>query len=172
MGAWLRRRTEIELGAEPSLRGERDPIAVFRIDGIVEGSLPKLDSRLTEALDESVRIQIRTAPHDGGAGERVVMNLDDVVAVAAPPRPLSPYRVNRRHHAVEINAGPYRIRGIAHLPPGADPERYVASSPRSWLPLTDCTVGTVSDEWAVDVVIVNLDHASREKRAYHAPPSR
>lgn len=170
MDAWLRSRTGGELGAEPSPTGARDPIAVFGVDGIVEGTVPKLDGRMTEALAEADSIQIRTEPRDGFAADRVVMKLDVVVAIAAPPRPPSPARVSRRQHAVEFIAGPYRVSGIAHLPPGADPERYIASTPRKWLPLTDCTVATDSDQWAVDVVIVNTDHASRDKTAYQAPP--
>ena len=166
---WLGQPTGT-LGAEPSPTGERDPIAVFGIDGIVEGTIPKLDGRITERLTEASQMHVRTAAADGGAGDRLVMDLDTVVAVAAPPRPPSPYRVNRRQHALEIKAGPYRVRGVAHLPHGADPQRYVASAPRKWLPLTDCTVASDGDEWAVDVVIVNLEHASRDKPEYHAPP--
>jgi hypothetical protein len=160
---WLG-HTGVDLGAEPSITGERDPIAVFRVDGIVEGTIPKLDGRMTEGLGEAQRIHVQ----DGG--ERLAIDLDEVVAVAAPPRPLSPYRVSRRQHAVEIEAGPYRVRGIAHLPPGADPHRYVASAPRKWLPLTDCTVRTSTDDFAVEVVIVNLDYASRDRATPNAPP--
>lgn len=157
------------LGAEPSPSGERDPVAVFRVDGILEGTVAKADGRMTERLHEAAEMQIRTAAHDGGSGDRLLIDLDDVVAVAAPPRPPSPYRVSRRQHTVEIRAGPYLVRGVAHLPLGADPQRYVASAPRKWLPLTSCTVASAGDEWAVDVVIVNLDHAVREKPAYGAP---
>ena len=166
---WQGQGTGAELGAEPSPTGERDPIAVFGLNGIVEGTIPKVDGRLTESLAEVQRVQIRATPTHGSAGGRVVIDLDDVIAVAAPPRPPSPYRVARRHHVLEIDAGPYRVRGVAHLPLGADPERYVASAPRKWLPLTDCTVGAGGDEWEVEVVILNLDYASRRERSYHAP---
>ena len=158
------------LGGEPSPTGERDPVAVFGVEGIVEGTVPKIEGRLTERLHEANRMHIRTVADDGRTEDALLIDLDEVVAVAAPPRPPSPYRVSRRRHAVEINAGPYRVRGVAHLPLGADPQRYVASAPRKWLPLTSCTVASAGDEWAVDVVIVNLDHATREKPAY--PPPR
>jgi hypothetical protein len=161
--------TNAELGAEPSITGERDPVAVFRTDGIVEGTIPKLDGRMTESLAEAAHLHIRTSSSDGASSQRVVLDLDEIVAIAAPPRPPSPYRVARRQHVVEIRAGPYRVSGVAHLPLGADPERYVASAPRRWLPLTHCTVGTGVDEWAVETVIVNLDYASRERATYEAP---
>jgi hypothetical protein len=170
MCAWLGDQIGAALGAEPSLTGARDPIAVFRLDSIVEGTVPKLDVRWTDALAVADRIYIRTQSDDGYARAQVIMNLDDVVAIAAPPRPPSPARVSRRQHPVEVTAGPYRVGGIAHLPPGADPERYMSSYPRKWLPLTDCTVATEGDEWAVEVVIVNTDHATRDKTAYRPPP--
>lgn len=163
MNLWLRGRTGAELGAEPSSTGARDPIAIFAVDGIVEGTVPQLDERMTEALAGADRIQIRTTPAAGLSSDRVVLELDDVVAIAAPPRPPSPARVRRLQQAVEFFAGPYRVEGIAHLPPGADPGRYIASTPRKWLPLTDCTVATDSDAWAVDVVIVNTGHLSRRE---------
>jgi hypothetical protein len=158
------------LGAEPSPDGERDQIAVFRIDGIVEGWIPKLEGRVSDGLNQADRMQIRAAAADGSPGEWLELDLDQVVAVALTPRPPSPHRVARRQHAVEIEAGRYRVSGTAHLPPGADPERYVASAGRQWLPLTDCTVAVGDDEWAVDVAIVNLDHASRKRQTYQAPP--
>ena len=159
-----------ELGGEPSATGDRDPIAVFRIDGIVEGWIPKLEGRISDGLNDADRMRVRTPASDSTPGGWLELDLDDVVAVAAPPRAPSPARVARRHHAIEIEAGPYRVQGIAHLPPGADPERYVASTGRRWLPLTGCTVAIGEDEWAVEVIIVNLDHASRHKQAYWPPP--
>ncbi len=157
-------------GAQPSPDGERDPIAVFRIDGIVEGWIPKLEGRVSDGLNQADRMRIRTAAEDGSPGEWLELDLDQVVAVAAAPRPPSPHRVARRQHAVEIEAGRYRVSGTAHLPPGADPERYLASAGRQWLPLTGCTVAVGDDEWAVDVAIVNLDHASRHRQPSQAPP--
>jgi len=169
MCAWIGRAGN-EFGAEPSPTGEREPIAVFGIDGIVEGSIPKLEGRMSDGLSQAARVHLRTSSGHGGAGAQLTFDVDKVVAVAAPPRPPSPYRTARRQHALDIQAGPYRVHGVAHLPLGADPTRYVASRPRRWLPLTDCTVSTGDDEWAIEVVIVNLDHASRERVA-HQPPS-
>lgn len=158
------------LGAEPSALGERDPIAVFRVDGIVEGWIPKLEGRISDGLNDADRMRLRTPAPDGMPGEWLELDLDDVVAVAAAPRPPSAARVARRHHAVEIEVGPYRVSGIAHLPLGADPERYVSSTGRRWLPLTACTVANGDDEWAVEVVVVNLEHASRRTANPVAPP--
>ena len=152
----------------PSPLGDREPIAVFRVDGISEGWIPALEGRLSDGLNDADRMRFRETPDDGPE-EWVEVELDSVVAVAAAPRPPSPQRVGRRQHAVEIEAGPYRVRGTVHMPPGADPNRYVAASAKQWLPLTGCTVAAGEDEWAVDVVIVNLDHARRPRERHQAP---
>jgi hypothetical protein len=167
MSAWG--ETRGELGSEPSALGERDPIAVFRTDGIMEGWIPKLEGRISDGLNDADRMRLRTPAADGMPGDWVELNLDDVMAVAAAPRPPSPARIARRHHPVEIDVGPYHVSGIAHLPLGADPARYVSSTGRRWLPLTACTVASGEDTWAVEVVVVNLDHASRRTAVYEAP---
>ena len=91
--------------------------------------------------------------------------------------PSRPRRDRRRRSGwlvvtrVEVEAGPYLVHGIAHLPVGADPRRCVATTGRRWLPLTECTVVAADDEWEVAVLIVNLDHATRRAASsYVAPP--
>lgn len=157
------------LGAEPSAGGEREPIAVFRMDGVVEGWIPKQQGRISDGLNDADRMRVATET-DGSATDWLELSLDDVIAVAPAPRPVSPQRVSRRRHPIEVEAGPYRVTGIVHLPIGADPRRYVATTGRRWLPLTDCTVSAAAEEWAVEVVIVNLDHASR-REAPNLPPT-
>ena len=149
---------------------EAEQVAVFRIDGILEGWIPRQESRVSDGLNAADWMRVQAAEGDGGPGQWLDLDLDQVVAVAVAPRPPSRARVSGRLHAVEIHAGPYRVNGTVHMPVGADPTRYVASSPRRWLPLTKCTVAAGNDEWAVDVVIVNLDHATRQRRA-DAPPA-
>ena len=158
------------LGAERTAGGEREPIAVFRVDGVVEGWIPKQEARISDGLNDADQMRIGTETADGRATDWLELNLDDVIAVAPAPRPASPQRVSRRRHPVEVEAGPYRVSGIVHLPIGADPRRYVATTGRRWLPLTECTVSAPADEWAVEVVIVNLDHASR-REATNLPPN-
>lgn len=159
-----------ELGADASAFGERDPVAVFRVHGIVEGWIPKLEGRISDGLNDAEHMRVRTPGPDGISSQWMELDLDDVVAVAAPPRPPSPARVARRQHVLEIDAGPYHVRGTAHMPPGADPQRYAASTGRRWLPLTDCTVVVGDDAFVVAVVIVNMDYAARRSAADMPPP--
>ena len=156
------------LGAEPMAGDEREPIAVFRSDGVVEGWIPKQESRISDGLNDADRVRVIEAPY-GAADNWLEFNLDEVIAVAPAPRPPSPARVSRRRHPLEVDAGPYKVKGIVHLPVGADPRRYVSSTGRRWLPLTECTVSEADGEWAVDVVIVNLDHVSRREASLVAP---
>jgi hypothetical protein len=142
---------------------------VFRVDGVVEGWIPKQEGRISDGLHDADQMRVRIEAAAGSTSDWLEFSLDDVVAVAPAPRPPSAMRVSRRRHPVEVDAGPYRVKGIVHLPLGADPRRYVASTGRRWLPLTECTVSTGDDEWAVEVVIVNLDHALRRPTHDLAP---
>ena len=125
-----------------------------------------MERRLSDALNagEPLHAQI------GASADWVAFDLDNVVAVAPPIRSApSPQRMARRRHAVELSAGPYLIEGTAHMPPGADPIRYVGSTSVRWLPLTHCTVRTAADDWSVDVLVVNLEHVRRTRRT-ETPP--
>jgi hypothetical protein len=163
------RRPGTALGGEPLAGSEREPIAVFGLAAVVEGWIPKSEGRISDGLNNVDRVRVSTEMPDGSVGDWLEFQLDEVVAVAPAPRPASSARVSRRHHPVEVEAGPYRVKGIVHLPVGADPRRYVASTGRRWLPLTECTVSDADGDWAVDVVILNLDHAIR-REAPQAPP--
>lgn len=161
--------TGIALGGEPSAGSEREPIAVFGLAGVVEGWIAKPEGRVSDGLNHVDRVRVGTEMPDGSVGDWLEFRLDEVIAVAPAPRPPSSARVSRRHHPVEVEAGPYRVKGIVHLPVGADPRRYVASTGRRWLPLTECTVSDADSDWAVDVVIVNLDHAIRREAPELSP---
>jgi hypothetical protein len=164
--------TEGALGGEAAVGGEREPIAVFRVDGVVEGWIAKQARRITDGLNDAALVRLDTSDNDGSPAESIDIALDEIVAIAPAPRPPSQARIARRRHRVEVDAGPYRVQGVAHLPIGADPRRYVATTGRRWLPLTECTLSAAEDEWAVAVLIVNLDHASRREASssYVAPP--
>jgi hypothetical protein len=143
-----------------------DPIAVFGIDGVVEGVIAWEERRLSDSLNAGAPLLVAMTDDAGTAAGWNELNLDAVVAVAAPPRTdRAVSRMARRRHVVELRAGPYRFSGTVHMPAGADPDRYVGSTAQRWLPLTRCTVAGPDGEWEVEVVIVNLDHAARD----HSP---
>ena len=160
MHRWNRSATTSPVDA-----GAPEPLAVFRVDGIVEGWVPSLERRVSDGLNAGEPLRVQTPNPDGTPGSWVDLDFDEVVAVAPSPRPTSQGRVSRRLHPVEVHAGPYVVKGVAHLPVGADPARYVGSTSRWWLPLTQCTVASGDDEWEVEVVILNLDHAIRARPA-------
>jgi len=156
MRRWLRREAAPEQDDAPT-----EPLAVMGIEGIVEGRTPATERRTSDCLNAGEALPLQTVADDGTPGTWVDLNPDDIVAVVPAPRERSAGRLSRRMHPVDIQAGPYLFHGTAHLPIGADPGRYVASTSRWWLPLTACVVSSGEDRWSADVVIVNLDHASR-----------
>lgn len=165
MRLWRRRPAAVPdvEAAAPEARADPEPLAVFQIEGIVEGWVPWQERRVSDGLNAGEPLRVQTANPDGTPGTWVELDLDDVIAVAPSPRSTpSPGRLARRQHAVEVRAGPYVVNGIAHMPPGADPGRYARSTSRRWLPLTQCTVASGDEKWAVEVVIVNLAHALRD----------
>jgi hypothetical protein len=164
MRLW-KRRTEQPADAvagTSEARPEPAPVAVFLLDRIVEGWIVPGQRRLSEGLNDGQPLRVQTSVETGEPGTEIDFDLDTVVAVAPPPQSQpSPARVSRRRHQLELRAGPYIINGVAHMPAGADPARYARSMAHRWLPLTRCSVSRDDEEWAVDVVIVNLDHVSR-----------
>ena len=128
-------RNDGHRSSRASGRGEREPIAVFRVDGVVEGWIPKQQGRISDGLNDADHMRVGTETADGSATDWLEFSLDDVIAVAPAPRPVSPQRVSRRRHPMEVEAGPYRVIGTVHLPIGADPRRYVVPTGRRWLPL-------------------------------------
>jgi hypothetical protein len=139
-----------------------DPVAVFKIDGVVEGWMPHEQRRLSDMLNGGDSVRVRLPERDGNRDEWLVVNPETVVAVAPPP-PRSPSRLRlpRRQYPYVLRAAPYRIAGTAHIPSGSDPVHFLLTTPRDWLPLTNCTVEGGNDAWEVEVVIVNLQQVRR-----------
>jgi hypothetical protein len=147
---------------EASPEPDPDPIAVFETAGVVEGLLPWQERRLSDTLNAGQPLRVHVTRPGTASADWEELDPDRVIAVAAPPRPApSAARMARRRHEVTLHAGPYRFSGIAHMPAGADPGRFVRSTPQRWLPLTRCTVTSPDGEFEVEVLIVNLEHVSR-----------
>jgi len=148
--------------AAPETSPDPDPIAIFETDGVVEGLLSWQERRLSDSLNAGEALRVRVTRPGRESPEWEELDRDRIIAVAAPPRPEpSASRMARRRHEVELHAGPYRFSGVAHMPAGADPDRFVASTPQRWLPLTRCVVTSPDGEFEVEVLIVNLEQVSR-----------
>jgi len=86
------------------------------------------------------------------------------VILAMPPewRASRQLRLHRRLRRAVILAGPFRVTGNVHLPPGGDIGPHLLRSQR-FLPLTDAYIlheGEPPFEHVVSVVIVNTAHAT------------
>jgi hypothetical protein len=139
-----------------------EPVAALTASGVIEGWIERTGERLSDRLNSGARLAIR--PDSGGdeMARWTDLDLDQVIAIAAPRRPeRSANRMARRRHATELRTDPYVIHGTIHMPPGADPARYAASTGKRWLPVSGCTVEAPGGAFEVDVLIVNLDHVRR-----------
>ena len=159
---FLRRRTPAELTTtqptEEAVAAELDPVAVLTGEGITDGWIEPTEMRLSDLLNAGMALTIRVADDAGQPGPAASFMPDETIAVAAPPRRgRSPHRMARRRHASELRADPYVIHGTLHMPPGADPARYAASTGQRWLPVSNCLVGAPDGDFEVEVLIVNLD---------------
>jgi hypothetical protein len=140
---------------------ELDPIAVFGSDRITEGQVQRTDARLSDRLNAGGSLQVLVRAPDGSEWWETLPT-DDVIAVAVAQHPVpSRKRMARRHHVLELKAPPYVFNGTAHMPPGADPSRYAGAASQRWLPLTQAVVAFAGDDFAVDVLLVNLQHVLR-----------
>ena len=167
MPLWnVRREPAADPTHEPMLGApsdELEPVALFCVEGVTEGSTDAMGRRMTELLNSRADIRINT-PRESGAAEWHNFAMADVVAVAPPPHPSNPARrISRRKQRILLRAGEYRFVGTAHLPPGTDINAFLARRP-GWMPLTECTIGTEEAEYEVDVAIVNTAHISEIER--------
>ena len=156
---FLRSRPADEDAESEERTADRDPVAIFRADGIEECSIVRSSARLSDQLNSGAPLHVLSA-----VGAWAAVDSDLVLAIAAPPRAEpSPNRMARRRHVLELTAGPYEITGTVHMPPGADPARYARAAALRWLPMTNATIATQgnTDAFAVDVLLVNLDHVTR-----------
>jgi hypothetical protein len=137
-----------------------DSIAIFRADAVTEGWTERSLTRPSDRLNRGLPIDVRYSA-DGASHP---LAPDDVIALAVQVQAgPSPNRMARRRHVLELTAGPYRLRGIVHMPPAADPTRYLRAASQRWIPLTKATIvsGDDNDGYEIDVLLVNMDHVAR-----------
>ena len=142
---------------EPLPPDNLEPIAIFRAEGVAEAATPRHTGRLSDELN--ARLPVRVL-EDGAWSE---LDTWGAIAIAVEPNPEpSPNRVTRRRHVLDLSAPPYRLSGVAHMPPGADPTRYAAAASQRWLALTDASVlNEDGSGFEVDVLLVNMDWVAR-----------
>jgi len=156
-----RRAPDRDAAPEDRREPQLEAVAIFRADGVVEGSIQRGESRLSDDLNAGSALQVWLVGADGNR-EWQSLRADDVIAVAVPPHPdPSPKRMARRRHVLDLKAPPYLISGTVHMPPGADPARYARSTPHRWLAVTNAAIGFADDTFEVDVLLLNLDHVVR-----------
>jgi hypothetical protein len=142
-----------------------EPIALVTTEEVLEGWTRPHDRRLTELLNAGAPLPVELK---GERGEPEWQDFAPQRLVAVVPMPLPPSRRHvgeSRPSAVIIRTHRFEIRGVAHVPSGADEERYLLDPAKPWLPLTEATIREGGDEWTAKVVIANLDQATELLRA-------
>lgn len=159
-----RRRTQVASDSQAEMPA-LDPIVVFSADAVREGWITRSDQRLSDQLNAGSDLTVRWPGAEGSPGEAEVIRRDDVVVVAAPiPDEPSRLRMSRPRQRIEVAAGPYRIEGTAHIPPGAELDRYARQTSQRWLPMTECRIATPDGDFEVAVLIVSLDYVVRTEQ--------
>ncbi len=141
MAAWLWRRGTKPVDGSTA----RDPIAdlrtvdVYLADSIIHGRIDPGGRRLSDALAGGASLRLAVVGEDGQLGWHAIEG-DSILIVAPPPLATSARRLHRRRCAARAVVGPYRVSGVAHLPPGAVLDEFIQRTAPSFLPLTRATI--------------------------------
>ncbi len=120
--------------------------------------------RVTELLNEGeeISVWVRDATAEGdGSGRWRSIATDSILFVVPPPHSSDrQLQIHRRLRRLAIVVGPYRVKGRAHLTPGAEIDPYLLRRTERFVPLTEAVVagGTLPGPQAAPVVIVNTAH--------------
>ena len=153
-------RTSTPVVPLPVVQVPLDRIVICRASGVTEAWVERSSTRLSDRLNRGAPIDIRMSL----TGPAQPLATDDVIALAVPLAPTpSPNRMARRRHILELTAGPYLLRGVVHMPAGADPARYLRATPQRWTALTHATLlrPNQDDGDEFDVLLVNMEHVAR-----------
>jgi len=104
-----------------------------------EGRLSDELSRIPELLVRDARLEDLADGHVVEMPELTIEREEVCAVVASGPRADPARRLHTRTTRVEVEVGPYRIRGAAHGTPASDPLGVVLRQ-AAWVPLTEATV--------------------------------
>ncbi len=141
------------------------PIRLFTLETEIRGHISSSDERITDILQRGDTFRI--LPHGASPDPENWLEISPgEIQIVVPPPLVSPpeRRVARQLREVFVRAGPYELRGTAHLVPGAEHD-VLSRSSHPFLPLTDAAllVPATTEPEALDVAIVNL-HLTSEYR--------
>jgi hypothetical protein len=159
---------------------ELAPIELYTADARIVGWVAPRGQRITDLLSSRDELRLWRPspgpldatempaadgdPEDGGGNGDWESVATARVILAMPPewRASRQLRLHRRLRRAAITAGPFRVTGNVHLPPGGDIGPHLLRS-QAFLPLTDAYLlheGEPPFEHVVSVVIVNTAHAA------------
>ena len=133
------------LGVQIATGDGVEMIDAFTAGGIVSGAVGQ-EWALRDALEAEQPVDLDRAtwyPLAGGAAEkrpRIHLESDEVLLVCSPSQELP---IHATWHAVDLDAGPYRITGELPTLPGFDPGRALARPGGPFVLLRDVRVEIV-----------------------------
>ena len=159
MPFWNRRVTGSQVtegSAARDLAPHLERISVFTTQGSFDGWIVAGERRVTDMLNDHAHLRVCL---DARADQWQMIDRDDILFVAPPPRATDPQRrISRRRNRLVALVGSYVVTGTAHIQPGATLDPYTLRRHVRFLPLTDAWVTHRTDptvELARPVLIVS-----------------
>lgn len=170
---------------------ELAPIDVFTTDGREIGWIAPSGERTSDRLNREKELAVYApvatpigemsdwpaAPESIDEALWARRDLEQLIFVVPPPLPPNRHlRLHRRIQDVSMSIGPWRIRGRAHVRPGAEAGDFLLRGSRRFVPLTQVELLREADPpfgVQLEVLIVNVSHVTEfamPGRERHARP--
>lgn len=170
---------------------ELAPIDVFTTEGREIGWIAPSGDRTSDRLNREKELAVYApiatpigemsdwpaAPESIDEARWASRELEQLIFVVPPPLPPNRHlRLHRRIQDVSMSIGPWRIRGRAHVRPGAEAGDFLLRGSRRFVPLTQVELLREADPpfgAQLEVLIVNVSHVTEfamPGRERHARP--
>jgi hypothetical protein len=144
-----------------------EQVELYTSDGMVLGLVAPEGERMSDILNRQRALLVHGARQtaygataDAEPTARISSYDSDQILLAMPPAHAGnpARRIHRKRHRVQLDVGPFRVMGTAHIPPGSTLDPYLLRTRTSFVAVTDAVVRFPDDptfERLAEVVLVN-----------------